>query len=43
MVFDIKITTSTSVFWVDVLDIPKFLDGKFMHVPVFAKGNFEQI
>lgn len=43
IVFDIKVTTPTSSFWIDVLDIPKFLNQKFMHVPVYAKGTFEEM
>lgn len=43
MVFDIKITTPQSAFWVDVVDIPHFLDGKFMSVPIFAQGTFDQM
>lgn len=43
MVFDMKVTTPTSTFWIDVIDIPRYLDNKFMHVPVYAKGTFEQI
>lgn len=43
MVFDIKVTTPISTFWIDVTDIPKFLDDKFMHVPVYAKGTFDQM
>ncbi len=43
MAFDIKITTLNSIFWVDVIDIPNLLDGKFLHVPVYAKGTFEEL
>lgn len=43
MVFDIKVSTPTSTFWIDVIDIPRYLDDKFMHVPVYAKGTFEQM
>lgn len=43
MVFDLKVTTPTSIFWIDVIDIPRYLDDKFMHVPVYAKGTFEQM
>ena len=41
MAFDIKVITSNSDYWIDVLDIPEYLDGKFLHVPVYAKGTFE--
>lgn len=40
MAFDIKVITPNLDYWVDVLDIPEYLDGKFMHVPVYAKGTF---
>ena len=43
MVFDIKLTSSNAIFWVDVIDIPQFLDSKFMHVPVYAKKNFNEL
>ena len=43
MVFDIKITTDNSVFWADVTDIPALLNGKMMHVPIYAKGTFEEV
>jgi hypothetical protein len=43
MVFDIKVTTPTSAFWVDVIDIPKYLDNKIMNVPVYAKGTFDEM
>ena len=43
MVFDIKITSPKAIFWVDVIDIPKFLDSKLMHVPVYTKGTFDEL
>ena len=41
MAFDIKVTSPNAIFWVDAIDIEKFLDSKIMHVPTYAKGTFE--
>ena len=43
MAFDIKIFTSETAFWVDVIDIPKLLKDNMMSVPVYAKGTFNEI
>ena len=43
MAFDIKVTSPNAIFWIDVIDIEKFLDSKIMHVPIFAKGTFEEL
>lgn len=43
MAFDIKVTSPNAIFWIDAIDIEKFLDSKIMHVPIFAKGTFEEL
>ena len=43
MAFDIKVTSPNAIFWIDAMDIEKFLDSKIMHVPIFAKGTFEEL
>jgi Rnl2 family RNA ligase len=41
--FDICIVTPEEAYWADVMDIPKLLGGHIKHVPVFTKGNFEEV
>lgn len=43
MAFDIKVTSPKEIFWIEAMDIEKFLDSKIMHVPIFAKGVFEEL
>jgi hypothetical protein len=43
MAFDIKVTSPNSIFWIDAIEIERFLDSKIMHVPIFAKGTFEEV
>lgn len=31
------------MFWVDVLDIPKFCEGEIKYVPVYKRGTFEEV
>jgi hypothetical protein len=41
MVFDIKITTPNSVFWIDVTEIPSFVENYLPYVPIYSKGTFD--
>lgn len=43
IVFDIKIFTDKTAFWVDVTDIPKCLGDNLRSVPIYAKGTFDQM
>lgn len=43
MAFDIYVYLPEKSFWVDVTDIPKYLDKYIMAVPIYAKGTFKEI
>ena len=42
-VFDVRIFTEKTAFWVDVTDIPKCLGDNLKFVPVYARGTFDEM
>jgi hypothetical protein len=41
MAFDIFVYTKDKAFWIEVLDIPKYLGDEVKSVPVYTKGTFK--
>jgi hypothetical protein len=43
MAFDICVFSDTSIYWVDVADIGKFLKDSFKSIPIYARGTFDEM